>query len=128
MHAPKTNVRVRNKEDAYLQGFINDVLRQGAEKFELLKLHQDAIPSIEAVPRSTFWSHPRVNPVAKGLIDVRLQSLDDWKLAFAEDLAKQLINYKHWPENDKTQGKIKMLSLDDNASGFLVRKIIGLLA
>lgn len=127
MHAPKTNVRVRNKEDAYLQGFINDVLRQGAEKFELLKLHQETIPSIEAVPRSTFWSHPRVNPVAKGLIDVSLQSMDDWKRAFAEDLVKQLVNYKHWPENDKSQVKVKMLSLDDNASGFLVRKIIGLL-
>ena len=128
MHAPKSNKRVRGEGQEYLQGFINDVLQQGAEKFELLKLHQDAIPTIEIVPRSTFWSHPRVNPVAKGLIDVSLQSTDDWKRAFAEDLAKQLVNYKHWPENDKSQGKVKMLSLDDNASGFLVRKIIGLLA
>ena len=117
MKAPKTNLKARSEESIHLLQVINYVLQQGAERFELLKLHQEAIPTIEAVPRSTFWSHPRVNPVVKGLIDVSLQSTDDWKRAFAEDLAKQLINYKHWPEKDKSQGKVKMLSLDLDEEG-----------
>lgn len=125
--SPKNNLKTRNKEEIYLQTFINDVLQQGVEKFELLKLHQHRLPSIENLPRPTFWSHSTVHPVVKGLIDRDLQSMDDWKLAFATDLSQQLIRYKHWANDDKTQEKAKMLSLDDNAKWFLIRKIIGLL-
>lgn len=127
MKAPKSNMRHRATEDIYLKEFITEVLQQGAEKFEALSIHRDAIPDLDEIPRTTFWSHPNVNPVAKGLIDRELQKMDDWKLIFAEDLSKQLMRYKHWANDDKTQEKAKMLSLDDNAKNFLIRKIIGLL-
>ncbi len=125
IQAPFSNMKTRAAELSTLQKVIDDVLQQGQDILSVLKSIDDQLPSLKALERKSFWSHPRVSLLAQGLINPELQQFQDWQKLFADDLAKTITKHSYWKKEIKNNVGISLSDAD--AKNFLSRRIQELL-
>lgn len=125
IQAPFSNMKTRAAELSTIQNMLNDVLQQGQDIFKILKSIDDQLPSLKALERKSFWSHPRVPLLAQGLINPELQQFEDWQKLFADDLAKTITKHTYWKKEIKNNVAISLSEAD--AKNFLSRRIQELL-
>lgn len=125
IHAPFSNMKTRAAELFTIQKVIDDVLQQGQVILKILKSIDDQLPSLKALERKSFWSHPRVLLLAQGLINPELQQFEDWQQLFADDLAKTITKHSYWKKEIKNNVGISLSEAD--AKNFLSRRIQELL-
>lgn len=125
IQAPFSNMKTRAAELSAIKKVIENVLQQGQDILQILKLIDDQLPSLKALERKSIWSHPRVSLIAQGLINPELQQFEDWHKLFADDLAKKITKHSYWKTKIKNNIGISLSEAD--AQSFLSRRIQELL-
>lgn len=125
IEAPFSNMKSRANELSIIHKVLEDVLHQGQDILQTLRTIQDELPSLKALGRKSFWSHPRVSLITQGLINPELQQFEDWQKLFADDLSKTITKHSYWKKEIKNNVGISLSEAD--AKNFLSRRIQELL-
>lgn len=125
IYAPFSNMEMRDEEVSAIQKVLDHVLTQGQHILTILKVVEKELPTLNALERLSFWSHPRVAIITQGLINPEIQRYDDWKLLFADDLAAKIIKHRYWKKEVKQQIENSLTEADSKK--FLSRRIQELL-
>ncbi len=119
VYSPSSDMKVRAKEKNYLQNIVKSILRQGDFHRQNLMKCVDILPSLDELPRQSFWSSPEVDYITQGLIEPKLRD-DSWRHEFAKNLAQRIIIGKIQSDDNQLVSH----SLDDNARYRLIRYIL----
>ncbi|RKG35134.1 hypothetical protein D7V21_04950 [Acinetobacter guerrae] len=124
VYSPETNVRVRRGEMKFLKKIFNLVNYQGQQYLQLLKNMQEKLPVYTKTDEQqkdslTPFLHPDVPFIKQGLIVPELRD-DIWRIEFANDLAENIIGKSFMIHPDFPP---ITLSLDENAKGYLARRL-----
>lgn len=125
IHVQFSNMKTREAELSTIQTVVNDVLIQGQQILSILKIIEGQLPSLKALDRKSFWSHPRTPILIQGLINPELQHFEVWQKILADDLASKIIKHQYWKKEIKNNVGISLSEAD--AKNFLSRRIQELL-
>lgn len=112
-------MQARLDEMKIIQRITRHIRAQGEEKQQLLKLFETKLPSLEQLPRRSFWMSDQVAVQTRGLLEPN-QRDEAWKDALSDEIAAYLCNaLVKLPDGHS----VRMLSMDGYAHSFLYRKI-----